>query len=154
MIIKDWWYVIKVCMKYKIWWNPFCKLDHGNYTWNSCIAVNPFDANLMTIFMHEVGHHVHHKRVNMPVFLEPMENELRWGTNGSLSGRSVYKVLDSEGIASRFAVRSGKVDKVYLLKAFNTYSAMIFRKMNNSVVVNEFSDIVDCVYKNIRRIEK
>lgn len=153
MKIQDWWYAICVCRKYGIKWNPFSKIDSGSYLWSGWVQVNPFDPNFLTIFMHEVGHHVHGRRVDLESYYKPSNGELRF-TGCKLSGRSIYKTLDSEALASRFALKTRKADRKYLIKAFNTYTSAIFSLMPSACVVDKFSDIVDCVYKNSRRIEK
>lgn len=150
MLIKDWWYAIRVCLKYRIWWNPFCFDGNGHYHYSGFVSVSPFSRNFISVFMHEVGHHVHDKKVRLFSYLVANKDELRF--TGSC--RSIYRVLESEALASRFAAKTGKASRKYLVTCFNTYSAAIFCNMSKPIVVNEFSQILDCVYKNSRRIEK
>lgn len=153
-LLKDWLYAVKVCKKYNLIWNPYVKLGYGAYDWdNNSVHVNPFSKDFITIFMHEVGHHVHHCKVNLPVWLKYQGNELRF-SGGNMEGWSIYKNLQSEAIASRFAMKSGKADKNYLVSAFHTYTASIFKNTNKSIVVNEISVIIDSYYKNERLISK
>ena len=153
MIIKDWWYAYKVCKKYKLRWIPFIKLEGGCYNDEGYVRVNPFSRNFMSIFMHEIGHYVHDKRIGLISFLEADKGELHY-SEGNQARRSIYKTLESEATASRFAIKTSKGDRQHLIKAYNTYSASIFKNTTKPVVVNEISKIVDCVYKNSRRIEK
>lgn len=146
MIIKDWWYAIKVCRKYGIRWIP---RGDGNYNWTyRTVSVNPFRKNFLDVFLHEIGHHVDHRIRNYDFFLHP------YGLRYRDTGRNIYRSMNAEGNASRFAAKTGKANKKFLVKMFNTYSAEVFRRMDKFIVVNEFSDIVDCVYRNTRRIEK
>jgi len=146
--MKDWVYAVKVCRKYGIQWE-WLTTSSGCY-WFGCdkIEVNPFVSEFLSTFMHEVGHHVDHKKKNYHTYFQTA------GLRFTPNERCIYKSLDAEGSASRFAVKSKKANKEYLLKMFNTYSSEVFRRMDKEIVVNEFSNIVDCVYRNIRRIEK
>lgn len=154
-LIKDWFYAFKVCKKYNLIWNPYVKIGYGAYDWDSrSVEVNPFSKDFITIFMHEIGHHVHHRRVHLPLWLLPdREEELRF-CSGPLNSYSIYRNLEAEALASRFARKSGKVNKNYLLRAFHTYTASIFKNTNKSIVVNEISVIIDSCYKNERLISK
>ena len=153
-LFKDWVYAIKVCLKYRLIWNPFVKFGDGSYCWiDNSIHVNPLTKNFITIFMHEVGHHVHHRRVDLPSWLKCGGDELRF-SGGDMEGWSVYKNLKAEAIASRYAMKSGKADKAFLLKAFHTYTSAIFKQTNKPVVLSEISTIVDSCYKNERLISK
>lgn len=154
-ILKDWMYAIKVCKKYNLVWNPYVKLGYGAYDWDSrSVHVNPFSKNFISIMMHEVGHHVHNVRVHLPAWLIPENsNELRY-SGGDLGGYSIFKNLNAEALASRFAMKSGRGNKEFLVKAFHTYTASIFKNTNKSVVVNEISTIVDSCYENERLISK
>lgn len=154
-ILKDWIYAVKVCKKYNLVWNPYVKLGYGAYDWNSrSVHVNPFSTNFISIMLHEVGHHVHDVRVHLPTWLLPESNsELRY-SGGDLGGYSIFKNLNAEALASRFAIKSGKGNKKFLVKAFHTYTASIFKHTNKPSVVNEISSIIDQCYKNERLINK
>ena len=151
--IKDWCYAFAVCKKYKLIWNPFVKLKDAYYSYTGVIGVNPFDSYFMSNFLHEVGHHVHNKRVTLKNYLKAQDGELRF-LNGNEAGRNIFKVLEAEARASRFAAKTGRADKKHLVGCFQTYTASIFRCTINPVVVTEFSKIVDVTYKGIRSIEK
>lgn len=151
MKIREWVIAYRVCKKYRLKFSPFISIGDGMYSWSDKkVYVNPFDPDFITTFLHEVGHHTHNSRVDYNTFMKAEKDELKYSSND----RSVYKTLDSEGIASRFAVKTGLADKELLLKCFTTYSAIVFEAMDKPYVVAEQSKIVDCVYKNIRRIEK
>lgn len=154
-LIKDWAYAANVCKKYNLTWNPYVKLGYGSYDWNTrTVYVNPFSVNFISIFMHEVGHHVHNVSVHLPMWLIPENShELRYSC-GYLGGYSVLKVLDAEAKASRFAMKSGKGNKDFLVKAFHTYTSQIFRNTDKSCVVSLITTIVDSCYKNERLINK
>lgn len=146
-LFKDWIYAIKVCLKYRLIWNPFVKLGDGSYCWiDKSVHVNPLSKDFITIFMHEVGHHIHHCRVDLPTWLRYEGDELRF-ISGHMEGWSIYKNLRAEAIASRFAMKSKKVDQKYLIKAFHTYTGAIFRESNKPIVVSQISSIVDACYK-------
>lgn len=151
--IKEWWYAVLVCRKYGIRWNPFVKLGDGYYLYKGIVGVNPFDSNFMSVFLHEIGHHVHNKRVGLKKYLKAQNNELRFST-GNEAGRNVYKVLESEWKASRFAAKTGRADRKNLVSAFQTYTGCIFNAAINPIVVREISQIIDATYIGIRRIEK
>jgi hypothetical protein len=152
--IRDIAYALKVCKKYNLIWNPYVKLGYGGYDWDSrSVHVNLFSKDFITIFMHEVGHHVHHCKVNLPVWLRYQGNELRF-SGGNMEDWSIYRNLQAEAIASRFARKSGKADKNYLIRAFHTYTASIFKHTNKSIVVKEISCIIGSCYKNERMISK
>ena len=151
--IKEWWYAILVCRKYGIMWNPFVRLGDGYYLYKGIVGVNPFDSCFMSTFLHEIGHHVHNKRVGLKNYLKAQNNELRFST-GNEAGRNVYKVLESEWKASRFAVKTGRADRKKLVSAFQTYTGCIFNAAINPIVVREVSQIIDATYIGIRRIEK
>jgi len=85
--IKAWCYAIAVCKKYKLIWNPFVKLEGGYYSYKGVIGVNPFDSYFMSTFLHEVGHHVHNKRVPLKNYLKAQDGELRF-LNGNEAWRA------------------------------------------------------------------
>lgn len=70
MLIKDWWYALKVCRKYGIRWDPFFGLAKAEcwFAWwenykkyKTTIKINPFYTGFLDSFMHEVGHHIRHR---------------------------------------------------------------------------------------------
>lgn len=148
--IGEWWYAYKVLRKYKLKFYPYVSLDSGWYSYDRVIGVNPFCKHFISVFLHEIGHHVHDKRVGLESYLKAGEDDLRFPKDNTC----IYKTLESEAFASRFAAKTGRASRKQLLVWYNTYTASIFKGMRKSVVVNEFSEIVDCVYKNSRRIEK
>lgn len=97
MIIKDWWYAYKVCKKYGIKWK-LC--GDGEYDWRDMsISVSPFRENFMSVFLHEIGHHVDHKIRNYDRCFHS------YGLVYSDNKRGIYCSMDAEGKASRFAVK-------------------------------------------------
>lgn len=148
--LKDWWYAYRVCRKYKLKFYPFVSRDDGWYSYDKIIGVNPFAKDFISVFLHEVGHHVQDKRVGLEAYLKANEEELYYPKDKN----SVYRTLEAEAYASRFAAKTGRANRKALLTWYNTYTACIFKGMHKSVVANEFSDLVDCVYKNSRRIER
>ena len=63
-IIRDWFYAIAVCRKYKIMWNPLFFKDsaefhftyYKNYKkWRGVVRIQPFYRGFLDSFLHEVG---------------------------------------------------------------------------------------------------
>lgn len=146
--IGEWIYALAVCHKYSLSWNPFCALGGGAYQWKGCVCVNPFSNNFISIFMHEVGHHVHDKKVKYSSWVMANGDELRYSENG----HEMFKTLEAESLASRYAVLTGKCDKGYLERCFNTYTGIVFKAMHKGFVRENFSQVVDASYKGFRRI--
>lgn len=64
-IIKDWFYAIAVCRKYKIMWNPFFFDGSAEFNfvyykqykkWTGVVRIHPFYGGFLDSFLHEVGH--------------------------------------------------------------------------------------------------
>ena len=149
-LMMDWWYALLVCHKYKLKWNMFYPRDSGCYHWDiRTVSVNPFRNNFISVFMHEVGHHIHHRRIDYDSFFISTKGEIQHS-----NGRSVYRTLEAEWQASRFSVKSGKGDKKFLTSCFNTYTSQVLKERPNPVVMGEFSKIVDAVNKGWIKINK
>jgi hypothetical protein len=157
-MIKDWWYAIKVCRKYKITWNPFCKIDRGTYHWygivwmtdSPTISTNPFDKHFKEIFFHEVGHHVA-KRIGYEKKCKEYFNSVPKKEQITMQGHPYYILLDEEAFASRFARKAlkGCMDSGYLVKCFQTYTSRGYK----TPYVDSIK-LTDQVSRLIRRIEK
>lgn len=163
MIIKDWWYAIKVCRKYKIKWNPFRKLDNASYwvRWNKNrvltekkIHMSPFYPQFLETFMHEVGHIVLYKRgVAIDLFLNGKMKIQEGDDTITYGGKHFLNLLVEESLASRFARKSlkGKANTKDLITAFNTYSSWGYSKTTDALMIVK---LTDTVAKCTRRIEK
>jgi hypothetical protein len=140
-----------VCHKYGLRYNPFCGVHIGKYDYvKKSVKTNPFNKDFKSIFFHEIGHHVHHKIVNYKTFFQISNIATRELTYKG--GDDFYKVLESEAFASRFAMKTGRANKSYLLWAFNTYANMPFKPQLELVFQPYFTKYVDCVSKNTFRI--
>ena len=158
MIIKDWYYAIKVCRKYKITWWPMTKIDEGTYyesgipflTERATISVNPFYRHFKEVFLHEVGHHIAKRIGFCNRYREYSENTPK-DERILFSGESYFVRLDEEAFASRFARKAGKgvVDTSLLVKWFQTYTACGYK----SKYVDSIT-LTNKVSKLIKRIEK
>lgn len=149
--LGEWWYAYLVCRKYGLKWSILHPLNYGSYYWDlKVISVNPFRNNFLSVFMHEVGHHVHHRKVDYDCFLKSNKDELQY----TPKGWSVYRNLEAEWQASRFSVKSGKGDKKFLTSCFNTYTGEIFKQMPKIVFIGEFENIVDAAHKGWLKINK
>lgn len=147
MIIKDWWYAIKVCRKYKVTWNPFFHRKYAMYKiWyndsgisENRIYINPFYTGFLDSFMHEVGHLVwYRKTAKKSKTVEEFESTIE-NTDD----------LDSEFIAWRYAKLARK-------KSFNSKRARwmfstYFPKFAKQVGAVQAADKY---YRYDRRIEK
>lgn len=141
----EWIYAIRVCFKYKLMWIP---RGRGSYDFlEKVVYVSPFIDNFISTFLHEVGHHVDNTNKNYMKWLRNYQKPYR-----KSNGFNIYRDLECEAFASRFALKTGRCNREFLLKAFNTYTANLF--LNAPYLEGEFTKIVDCVYRNSRRIEK
>lgn len=149
--LGEWWYAYLVCRKYKLSYSPFKSFDKGSYNWAiHLIEVNPLSKNFMTIFLHEVGHHVHHERVNYYKFLPyTKDSVLIVG-----EGWDVFKSLEAEWWASRFAAKTRKANRNHLTKCFHTYTGSIFRHSSKSAVSCQIAKVVDASHKGWLKINK
>lgn len=143
----------KVCRKYGLKYSVFDHYDGGSYHYlDKCISVNPFSKNFMSILMHEVGHHVHDKRAYYLSFLSVDRPENDNGTMRNKEDKDWYKVLYAEAYASRFAAKTKKADREYLVQCFNTYTKQGFswKRLGSTY---HFSRYVDWVHKCTRMIQ-
>ena len=150
--IKEILYSRKVCKKYGLKLKLLPSL--GEQAWydyvQKSIAINPFSKNFISSFLHEIGHHVHDKRVGYVQYLFLNKTKSPCHRTGA---RIVTKVLEAEAFASRFAIKTGKVDKQFLLKSFYTYTAdhVSYASMlcgSNGL----YETLIDTIYKCTRRI--
>jgi len=147
--LAQWIYAYKVCSKYNLKLRySFCK-GFGQYIWDDkIVSVDFFSNNFMSIFLHEVGHHVQHQKVNYSVYLKARPGR------PNISGTCVYKNLESEAFASRFAGKTGKCDRVFLLKCFNTYTASMLRKPYKLCEFGIFERMIDTIEQCSRKISR
>lgn len=63
-----------------------------------------------------------------------------------------HKLIEAESFASRFAMKTGKANKSFLMWSFNTYARMPFRPDLELSTKSHFTSYVDCVAKYSIRI--
>jgi hypothetical protein len=167
-MIKDWWYAIKVCRKYKITWNPFRKLDNASYgVWwdgdgkitRTVIHMSPFFPKFIETFMHEVGHITLYKRGTAQKLYMAAKSNLKYEKESIwFGGKLLLPLLVEESLASRFSRKSlkGKADVRDLTRAFQTYSAVGYRQLLKSTPedADTIVRLTKFVENGIRRIEK
>lgn len=165
MLIKDWWYAIKVCKKYGIRWNPFRSFENASFwaRWDdsgkiveSKIHMNPFYPHFLETFMHEVGHLTLHRRGVIDKIYDDAEvNCIESGTQPMrLGSRLLLPLLVEESLASRFSRKAlkGRADTNYLVKCFQSYCCSGYSaKWKDAETTVKLTDTVE---KCIRRIEK
>ena len=149
--IEEWIYALKVCKKYGLKFKPSFEKGYGQYDFiEGSVSVDVLNKDFMTIFLHEVGHHVHDKSVDYKNFLYKQ----RLTVNFRHDGRDVISCMEAESFASRFARKTKKANVQFLLKAFNTYTAVYLSPNAELCRHNLYESVVHKVYKSIRRIEK
>lgn len=150
--LREWWYAFLVCHKYNLSFSPFKGIGKGSYNWATReVEVNPFSKDFLSIFMHEVGHHIHHNKVNYDEFLMANEGSklIEHGVNWD-----VMKSWEAEWCASRFAAKSGKANKAILTKWFNTYTSSVFKQSSKRIVASNIWTVVDASHKGWLKINK
>lgn len=150
-VIKNFILAVIICRKYKLAYKPFCTFNDSEYNYIFMhVKLNPFHPEFSSILFHEVGHHVHHKMVNYHTFFNKMPNSIKgipWNDN-----QDYYKLIESESFASRFAMKTGRCDKYFLVNAFNTYAKLPFKQDKGLSGRSYFMDYIDCISKNTLRI--
>lgn len=168
VIMKDWWYAIKVCMKYGIIWNPFRDLSNASFRvwWDDdkkltrkVIHMSPFFPEFLGTFMHEVGHITLYKRGTYHKLQRAAKTNLRYERESIwLDGKLLLPLLVEESLASRFARKAlrSKANVEDLVKAFQTYSAYGYRQIlkNTPEDAETIVRLTKFVENGIRRIEK
>lgn len=168
MIIKDWWYAIKVCRKYRIVWNPFRDLSNASFRvwWDDdkkltkkVIHMSPFFPNFLETFMHEVGHITLYKRGTYHKLQRAATANLkREHASIWLNGKLLLPLLVEESLASRYARKAlkGRADFEDLVKAFQTYSAYGYKQILKTTPedAETIVRLTKFVENGIRRIEK
>lgn len=152
-VIKNIFMAIALCNRYKIMYDPFCwKLEHGASYSSHSIKLNPFSLNFTSIFFHELVHQFHHKLVNYNIFFTP--NEKSW-LNRHYKGtlQDYEKVLEAEAFASRFAIKTGKVSQQYLIKSFNTYTAVFFKKNQHIYLPNVTATYLNLIHYHYLKLK-
>lgn len=147
MIIKDWWYAVKVCRKYGIKWNPFFTPTHAeflfsyklNYKQSQCtVKINPFyKKGFLDSFMHEIGHCLRFRR------------EYQKTTNIKGFESAISDCLYEEYSAWKFAKRTRKhsFNNKRAASFFQTYFPVQAKAVGSIVAADQF-------YKMSRSIEK
>jgi hypothetical protein len=140
-----------VCRKYGLIYKPFCSFDSAEYNYIfRYIMLNPFHPEFNSILFHEVGHHVHDKLVNYNTFFDLTPDSMKVVTYNE--EQDFHKLIEAEAFASRFAMKTGKANKSFLIWAFNTYTRMPFRPDFELSTKSHFTSYVDCVSKYTLRI--
>lgn len=122
----DWIKAYKIAKKYNLKWDWFVPCESGYYKHGSAVGVNPFRADFYDVFLHEIGHHIHHKKVDLFVFYhDDKATNLQLSSKG-YAPRCIFKCLEAEFRASSFAVRCG-ANKNVLRKAALSYITPIFK---------------------------
>lgn len=138
--IKEWWYAILVCRKYKAKLNPFRKCSQGAQfqIWYTdygiskrIISINPFYKGFLDSFMHEVGHLVWYDKLASKSKTIEIFEELVDNTN----------ILEKEFVAWRYAklARKGKFDKQRSRKMFSTYFKVYAKDVGGVQAANVYS---------------
>lgn len=137
-----------LCKRYKIKYNPFrWKLEEGTHFSGHSVLINPFSLNFKSILFHEIGHEVHHKLVNYGKFFQ--KNTKSWLHHSKDSSyRDFEKILIAERFASRFAIKTKKVDNEYLIRCFNTYTAIFFNDRQHIKNPDLMSDYIKIIHKH------
>lgn len=153
--IKEWVQAYRICKKYKLSWEF---LTFGERAWyrhsKRVIGVCPFHKHFMSVFLHEIGHHLAKKNN----FAHTLHSELTVpedlrGITGD--GIMYAGVLREEVFASRFSnkVLKSYANKNYLLKCFQTYTALLYAYLAEYGADGDIrSECTDFVYKQIRKI--
>lgn len=135
-----------VCKKYNLNLKFSVKFD-GKYNYiTQTVTLDPFRNEFVSSLFHEIGHHVHHKLVDYNTFFNADEN-----CHIQLDYRDHYKVLEAESFASRFALKTKKANKSFLIKSFNTYTEEPFKYLDLYDSFR-FPNYIDAVYKFSKRI--
>lgn len=118
--LKDWFKAYKICKKYGLKLKLYLHREMGYYNHVSqTIGISAFSSEFMDIFLHELGHHIHHLKVNYPEFYEDGASDVRMGNKATVY-RCIFKKLETEYQASRFALKAG-ADKKRLREWLTSY---------------------------------
>lgn len=149
-IISNYLFARRVCKKYSLKFIIGFNKDQGEYSFlDRYIKSDISSKNFMSIFLHEVGHHVHDKRVNYAQFLYK-PRDVPYTHNE----RNVFSSLEAECFASRFARKTGKSDVKFLLKGLYTYTGNYLKYSSLLCTNNIYEDLLDKVYKSIKGVER
>lgn len=149
--LAQWIYAYKVCNKYNLILVPTLSKDFGEYDFlKKRVIIDPFSSKFMSIFTHEVGHHVHDKMVGYKTFLYTH----RLKSTFTHEGRDVVSILEAEAFASRFSRKTGYGDTKFLLSAFTTYCAAYLKSNSLLCRYGLYESVLDKVVECIRKIEK
>lgn len=149
--IKNFILAVIICRKYKLTYKPLCTFNNSEYNYiYRHIKLNPFHPEFISILFHEVGHHVHDKMVNYNIFFNIKPDSMKGVTYND--EQDYYKLMEAEAFASRFAMKTGRADKAFLVYAFNTYSQLPFKQDEGLSTRSYFMDYIDCISKNTVRI--
>ena len=149
--IKNFILAMVICRKYGLAYKPFCLFDNAEYNYVfKHIQINPFHPEFNSILFHEVGHHVHDKLVNYNTFFNLTTDSMNVLTYNE--EQDFHKLIEAESFASRFAMKTGRANKKFLMFAFNTYTRLPFKpslELNSKPI---FTNYVDCVSRYTFRI--
>jgi len=125
-VIKNLFMGYALSKRYNIKFDPFYALEKGGLLEGKSVHINPFSLNFKSLLFHELGHEFHHKLVDYSTYFMPTPDTLMLNTiNGKV--KDFEKVLTAEMFASRFALKTKKVDQKFLIKCFNTYAKLVFK---------------------------
>jgi hypothetical protein len=149
--IKNFILAMVVCRKYGLAYKPFCLFINSEYDdVLKHIKVNPFHPEFNSILFHELGHHVHHKLVDYNNFFKLTSNNVVVSEHDL----DYHKLIVAESFASRFAMKTGKANKAFLMRAFNSYARIPFHLDSELSSKSWFMSYVDCVAKYSLRITR
>lgn len=147
----DWFKAYKIATKYNLKWDWFVPGGTGYYKHDLAVGVNPFTANFFDIFLHEIGHHIHHRQVNLRVFYEDNKaTNLQMSTKGC-APRCVFKYLEAEFRASTFAVRCG-ANKNVLRKAALSYVTPVFKA--RTMIMSDHPEVYEAYLDKLAKVSR
>lgn len=135
-----------VCKKHNLNFKISTNVD-GQYNHiTQTVTIDPFRDEFVSTLFHEIGHHVHHKLVDYNTFFNVDEN-----CHIQLDYLDHYKVLEAESFASRFALKTKRANKAFLIKSFNTYTKepLKYLDLYDSL---RFPNYIDAIHKCSKRI--
>ena len=149
--LSQWIYAYKVCNKYGLKLIPSWCRGYGEYDFfKQSVEVDFFSSHFLSIFLHEIGHHVHDRRVGYKTFLYKPRLEQTFTQHG----RDVISIMEAEAFASRFSRKTGHGNKEFLSKAFTTYCGPYLSYNARLCRWGIFEPVLDKVVECIRKIEK
>ncbi len=107
--------------------------------------------NFMSVFMHEIGHHVYWKRGYKEIPLKTKDEFSLF-----YKEKMFFKVLHEEAFATRFSRKSlgNKFELDVMMKYFHTYTGVCFYHIPKFKLYHEQESLTNFVIKMERRISK